>query len=254
MQLERSTTSTWRSPSLPLPPSTGAPLGIGNGPGVALVAVGGVVDRQLALAGADDRVGEAVGARRAEVGVEEVAAVGVDVGDGGGGVGGDRRLGDVLVPGGLGGERGGVGGKAGRRSRGRPGSCRGRGRGRRRRGSAPAPPRRSASTARAGEPAHPTLTHLGVVNVGYALMRRLCARGSRAGRSPAPRPPAGRGRLADREAADAEPPDREAADRGGADRERPDRDCAPGLHAGRRDRRPRAGRRRSRIAAASPQP
>ena len=102
MQLERSTTSTWRSPSLPLPPSTGAPLGTGNGPGSLSLAVGGVVDRQLALAGADDRVGEAVGARRAEVGVEEVAAVGVDVGDRRGRVAGDRRLGDVLVPGGLG--------------------------------------------------------------------------------------------------------------------------------------------------------
>jgi hypothetical protein len=62
------------------------------------------VDRQLALAGIDDRVGEAVGARRAKVGVEMGAAVGVDVGDDGGGVASDRRAGDVLVPGGPGGE------------------------------------------------------------------------------------------------------------------------------------------------------
>jgi hypothetical protein len=54
-----------------------------EGAGIALVAVGRVADRQLALAGANDGVGEAVGARRAEVGVEMVAAVGVDVGDGG---------------------------------------------------------------------------------------------------------------------------------------------------------------------------
>jgi hypothetical protein len=52
-------------------------LGDGEWARVALVAVGGVVDRQLVLAGADDRVGEAVGTRRAEVGMEEVAAGGV---------------------------------------------------------------------------------------------------------------------------------------------------------------------------------
>src|SRR4051794_27582009 len=50
-------------------------------PAVALAAVGGVVDRQLALTGADYGVGEAVGARRAEVGMQVVAAMGVDVGD-----------------------------------------------------------------------------------------------------------------------------------------------------------------------------
>jgi hypothetical protein len=44
------------------------------GTGVALVAVGGEVDRQLALAQADDREGEAVGPGRAEVGVEEAGA------------------------------------------------------------------------------------------------------------------------------------------------------------------------------------
>ncbi len=115
MQLERSTTSTWRSPSL-----WRAALDRGAGRDrerapVALVAVGGVVDRQLGLAGADDGVGEAVGARRAEVGVEVVAAVGVDVGDGRGGVGGDGGAGDVLVPGGLVGQRGRTGGERGRR-------------------------------------------------------------------------------------------------------------------------------------------
>ena len=75
------------------------------------------MDRQPALAGADHRVGEAVFARRAEVGVEVVAAVGVDVGDRRGRVAGDRRLRDVLVPGRLVGE----GGRAGREGRGRVG-------------------------------------------------------------------------------------------------------------------------------------
>jgi predicted ATP-dependent serine protease len=59
-------------------------LGDGERPGVALVAVGGVVDGELALAGADDGIGKAVSARRAKVGMEEVAPVAIDVGDGGG--------------------------------------------------------------------------------------------------------------------------------------------------------------------------
>ena len=83
-------------------------------PRVALVAVGGVVDRQHPLPRADDRVGEAVGARRAEVRVQAVAAVGVDVGDVGARAGIPRRLRDVLVPGRLGGER-----RRARRERGR---------------------------------------------------------------------------------------------------------------------------------------
>ncbi len=82
---------------------------------VALVAVGGVVDGELALARADDGEGEAVGAGRAEVGVEVVAAVGVDVGDVGGRARVARRLGDVLVPGGLVGKRRSAGRERGRR-------------------------------------------------------------------------------------------------------------------------------------------
>ena len=82
------------------------PIGDREGPGVALAAVGGVVDRELALAGADHGVGEAVFARGAEVGVEAVAALAVDVGDHRRRVVSDRGLGDVLVPGGLVGQRG----------------------------------------------------------------------------------------------------------------------------------------------------
>jgi len=59
-------------------------------PPVALVAIGGVMNRQLALPSADHGVGEAIGARRAEVRMEVVAAVGVDVGDVGGGAGIER--------------------------------------------------------------------------------------------------------------------------------------------------------------------
>jgi hypothetical protein len=74
-------------------------------PGVAFAAVGGVTDGKLSLAGADDGVGEAVGAGGAEVRVQVVAAVGVDVGDVGGRARVAWRLGDVLVPGGLVAER-----------------------------------------------------------------------------------------------------------------------------------------------------
>jgi hypothetical protein len=77
-----------------------------EGPGVALVAISGVMDRQLASAGVDDGEGEAVGAWRAEVRVQVVAAVGVDVGDVCSRARVAGRLGDVLVPGGLVGEGG----------------------------------------------------------------------------------------------------------------------------------------------------
>ena len=80
-------------------------LGNRERPAVALAAIGGVADRQLALSGADHGIGEAIGPRRAEVGMQHVAALGVDVGDDRGGVASDGRLGDVLVPGGLVGQR-----------------------------------------------------------------------------------------------------------------------------------------------------
>jgi hypothetical protein len=67
---------------LHVPVAVAAPAALYRGAGrdrerprVALVAVGGVVDWQLGLAGADHRIGEAVGAGRAEVGVQAVAAV-----------------------------------------------------------------------------------------------------------------------------------------------------------------------------------
>jgi hypothetical protein len=59
------------------------PAGDREGAAVALVAGGGVVDGEVGLACADDGVREAVGARGAEVWMEEVAAAGVDGGDGG---------------------------------------------------------------------------------------------------------------------------------------------------------------------------
>ena len=222
MQLERSTTSTWRSPSLLL---SALDRGAGRdreGPAVALVAVGGVVDRQLGLAGADHGVGEAVGARRAEVGMEEVAAVGVDVGDGRGGVGGDGGVGDVLVPGGLVGERGGGGGERGRRV-GEDLAAAEVGIGADGRALRPAR-RRARSSATRARPAR-------------LILRAACRRGTLqpldlelADLQAADRRPV------DREPTDGEPPDREAADRGRADGKRPDRRRAAHLSTGSRRR------------------
>ncbi len=122
------------------------------------------MDRQLALAGADDRVGEAVGTRRAEVGVEEVAAVGVDVGDRRGRVGG--RPAPWRCPGsrrprwrGTGrwpGCRAGGSGKTGAAAEVGVGAD---GAGRTATSRSPARPRDERAS---------DLTHPGVVNVGYA--------------------------------------------------------------------------------------
>ena len=72
---------------------------------VGLRSVGGEPNLDLALALADHSIGEPVLARRAEVGMEHVAAVGVDVGDDLVRARVDGRVGDVLVPGTLVGER-----------------------------------------------------------------------------------------------------------------------------------------------------
>ena len=65
---------------------------------VGLVAIGGEVHLGPLLPLADHGIGKAVLARRAEVRVEEVAAVGADVGDVGRRVGVERSRGDVLIP------------------------------------------------------------------------------------------------------------------------------------------------------------
>ena len=156
------------------------------------------MDRQLALAGADHRVGEAVGARRAEVGVQVVAAVGVDVGDVGGRARVARRLGDVLVPGGLvglgrrgGRQRGGRGGEDGAGAEAGVGAERA-GRGRRR------PP---AIATLASEPwPGPSRPRLSPPHPRFTP--RASARGLAGDRSRDHRP-----RLADRCATDREPPD-----------------------------------------------
>ena len=187
---------------------------------VALVAVGGVVDRQVALVGADHRVGEAIGARGSEVGVEhgrrrgrrcrrssppssgatgafemswfQAASFGSDGARAerdGGRVGEDRAATEV-----------GVGADGGAR----PGSGGGKPDGRR------------------DDPS------------GTSLKPAAVPRGSEAGRRRAPRPRACRSSPPYREATDGEPADREAADRGGADGEGADRRRAARLGAGRR--------------------
>ena len=91
----RSTARTWRS----LPPSTGAPVGIGYGPGIALVAVVDEVDRHARLVAGHGDVRDAVLATATEVGVELlVRAAGEDRVDVVLRVRGDRERRDVAVP------------------------------------------------------------------------------------------------------------------------------------------------------------
>jgi hypothetical protein len=68
---------TWRSPSLVVPPSTGASSGIGSG--VALVARREVLDRDEWLVRRDDDGRNAVERGLPDVRVEEIAADGLDL-------------------------------------------------------------------------------------------------------------------------------------------------------------------------------